>query len=460
MKWHGQEPMHTHNGKNYGYDAPMPKLSISMIVKNESATLGHCLASVQGLADEIVVVDTGSTDNTVEIARSFGAKLGNYTWNDDFASARNASLAMCSCDWVLVLDADEAIDSMDHGLIHQTIAKEKHKAFRLTIRDYFTSGNHSTVGVPATLNRTKYNEGRNFSHYSDFQGLRLCRRLPSLQFEGRIHELLDPFFEKKGLPVGNLPAVVHHYGKVFKDREAFKQGYYLELAKAEALRNPDTLQGNFNLVIQAMFAQEWQTLLDAAERCYALKLKIPIVVALGKAIALHQLGHPKEAIPVLKTVLAADPHHAIALLRMGVALAASGDWEGAREYINKAMISQPTFSPSYINMSELEEKQGNQDAARAVLQKGLNLCPSDPSLLERLVKLSIARNDMTQAAIDANQALLACPTGGNGLWHRLVALQMINIGQAEHALAILNLGLKQYSEDQDLKRLRDSLVQE
>ncbi|WP_248085540.1 tetratricopeptide repeat-containing glycosyltransferase family 2 protein [Paenibacillus silvae] len=82
-----------------------------MIVKNEAEGLNRCLESVVGLVDEIVIVDTGSTDNTLQIAREHNVKLYNYAWNNDFAAARNYALDQSTSDWNLVLDADEFISN-------------------------------------------------------------------------------------------------------------------------------------------------------------------------------------------------------------------------------------------------------------------------------------------------------------------------------------------------------------
>lgn len=84
-----------------------PKLSIAMIVCNESRCLARCLQSVREFADEIVVTDTGSTDDTVRIAREFGATVSHFKWIDDFAAARNFALDRCSGDWIFSIDADE-----------------------------------------------------------------------------------------------------------------------------------------------------------------------------------------------------------------------------------------------------------------------------------------------------------------------------------------------------------------
>jgi glycosyltransferase involved in cell wall biosynthesis len=85
-------------------------VSLTMIVRDEESNLPHCLQSVRGLFDEIVVVDTGSRDRTIEIARSYGARVSQFAWVDDFAAARNASLARASGDFAFWLDADDVVE--------------------------------------------------------------------------------------------------------------------------------------------------------------------------------------------------------------------------------------------------------------------------------------------------------------------------------------------------------------
>lgn len=84
-----------------------PKLSVAMIVRNEARCLARCLDTIRPLADEIVIVDTGSKDSTIEIAKTFNAKISHFDWVDDFSEARNFSLDRAVGDWILVLDADE-----------------------------------------------------------------------------------------------------------------------------------------------------------------------------------------------------------------------------------------------------------------------------------------------------------------------------------------------------------------
>lgn len=89
-----------------------PQISLVMIVRNESLRLAHCLESVKNQVDEIIIVDTGSSDDTLLIAKQYTEKVYSYPWNDDFSSARNYALAQVTCDWVLSLDADEQLHTV------------------------------------------------------------------------------------------------------------------------------------------------------------------------------------------------------------------------------------------------------------------------------------------------------------------------------------------------------------
>ena len=96
-------------------------ISLCMITKNEEKFLELCLNSVKSIVDEIIIVDTGSTDKTKEIAKKFNAKIIDFKWIDDFSAAKNESLKHATRDWVLVLDADEVIEKKDLDKIKNAI---------------------------------------------------------------------------------------------------------------------------------------------------------------------------------------------------------------------------------------------------------------------------------------------------------------------------------------------------
>lgn len=120
------------------------KISASLIVKNEQDHLRSCLDSIQGV-DEIVIVDTGSQDDTIKIAKEYTDKVyygKEYFWRDDFSYSRNQSLNLCTCDWVLIIDADEVLEEGGIEKLRNAIAKtDKTGLYFNTI----SSSNHSQI---------------------------------------------------------------------------------------------------------------------------------------------------------------------------------------------------------------------------------------------------------------------------------------------------------------------------
>ncbi|MBN1381299.1 MAG: glycosyltransferase [Deltaproteobacteria bacterium] len=100
-----------------------PTISLCMIVRNEEACLGRCLDSVRHCVDEMIVVDTGSTDRTVEIAKKYGAKVFYHPWENDFSKHRNQSLSYATGDWILQLDADEELFADAGPILSETVQK-------------------------------------------------------------------------------------------------------------------------------------------------------------------------------------------------------------------------------------------------------------------------------------------------------------------------------------------------
>lgn len=150
-------------------------LSLCMIVKNEERTLARCLDSVKGLVDEIIIVDTGSTDTTKEIALSYTSNLYDYTWTKDFSAARNESLRKATGKWILVLDADEFVEQGNHDKLRSHIEQADPslpQGYLLTI-----------------MNMTGQNE-ENMSGMLQSSAARLFPNTPDLYYTRPIHEQL------------------------------------------------------------------------------------------------------------------------------------------------------------------------------------------------------------------------------------------------------------------------------
>ncbi len=169
------------------------KLSACLIVKNEEAVLERCLASIAPLCDEIVVVDTGSTDRTVEIAEEFGAKIGHFTWCDDFSAARNASLNMATGNWALWIDADEELTPESINSIREALIRPHFGGYYVRIVNLMGDDGDANQYVHTPV--------------------RLFQVTPNIRFAGRIHEQVLQDFEKHGFLAATLSnATLKHYG--------------------------------------------------------------------------------------------------------------------------------------------------------------------------------------------------------------------------------------------------------
>ncbi|MCU1394099.1 MAG: glycosyltransferase [Ilumatobacteraceae bacterium] len=144
-----------------------PLVSAAIIVRDEAAALRRCLSSIAGWCDELVVVDTGSVDDSVAVAAEFGAVQGTFPWIDDFAAARNHALDLVSGEWVLYIDADEVIEPVERDVAHA----ELHR--------------HPTAVALRLWMRTR-------AGFSPFREFRLWRNRPDVRFTGRIHETTVP----------------------------------------------------------------------------------------------------------------------------------------------------------------------------------------------------------------------------------------------------------------------------
>jgi tetratricopeptide (TPR) repeat protein len=196
-----------------------PKLSACLIVKDEEANLTRCLRSLEGVADEIIVVDTGSTDGTLALAKKLGAKTACVEWNDDFGAARNASLSHATGDWVLIIDADEELTAAAVKAIVKAISTKKADAYELPIRNFTEAEGNTEALVHSTI--------------------RLFRRVEGLEFRGKVHERISDSIKEKGFKVQALDAAILHHGYRPGERAAQKLAARLAALEVEVRSNPN-----------------------------------------------------------------------------------------------------------------------------------------------------------------------------------------------------------------------------
>jgi len=428
-------------------------LSLAMIVKNEEKNLGKCLGSVKGLVDEIVIVDTGSTDKTLEIAKASGAKVEHFAWTDNFSEARNKSLSLCSGDWILSLDADEMLDSQEHMTIKQALLNPDAFAYNMLLRNYLNSGASYGINGAATPNDESFEPAMQFSHYSSHPRLRLFRNVKSPYFSGRVHETVEIWAEAHGYSPLPLNAAIHHFGKHDSQRELDKQPFYYELAKKDLTDNPNDAYAHYNVLQEAIVLEDWPAVLDAARAVLRLKGTAPIQVYIGGAKALVATGRPDDALEFLAPVdNPSQPDPCIETAKAD-ALQMLGRLQEAVDACVLAIDTYPSYTASYIALSKILDSSGEMESARKVLEAGLDQNTKDIRLWESLVGLSAKYKD-ERVAHDAWHAILSIPTGGQGIWHQIVAHALLSSGDTEMALEVLDRGLNAMPDNTEIIEMK------
>ncbi len=435
----------------------MARLSLAMIVRNEAGRLGACLESARGVADEMVVLDTGSTDGTREVAAVHGARVETFPWIDDFAAARNASLGLCTGDWTLVLDADERLDAAGGAILRNAIQKPGAEGFLLTVRNYLPSGAYLGVHGGAKRNPGGFPGTEGLAYVTEFPALRLARRHPDLAYTGRIHELLDPAFEALGWRARPLDAVIHHFGKAEPERERAKQDTYFRIAQAEAAARPAEPRAQYNLLQEAAMVGAWGPCAEAAAAFLRLQPRAPLKVFLDGARALRELGRLEEAGALLARAPAAPEGRPVLLVAEGELRQAMGQPERATAAFLEAIRLDPHGTLPFLRLADWLRQSSDPAQARALLQAGLDQNPRDLLLWEALVGLGAAQGDLALAGRDAWEALTAFPEGGGGLWHQLAVHALLQAGHHAEAREVVCRGLAAFPAEPGLLRLQAQL---
>lgn len=192
-------------------------ISLCMIVRNEERNLPRCLESVHGLADELIIVDTGSTDRTPLIAASFGAEVIRFDFTVvDFAGARNCALAHASGRWILVLDADEMLEPASSTLIECLVALDENAGY------FIERHNHSS------------DRGESTKDYV----VRLFPNRPNYRYRGRVHETVDASILAGGGRLHKTGIRIDHNFSMDRADRCRKNRWYIEILKEEIAADP------------------------------------------------------------------------------------------------------------------------------------------------------------------------------------------------------------------------------
>lgn len=298
-----------------------------MIVKDEEELLPHCLASVQGAVDEIIVVDTDSSDRSAEIAQQYGALVVRFEWCEDFAAARNAGLERASGDWILFLDADEALDRAAREQIRSWTTVSGCDGLFLNIHNYTGSGQQGVTVNPV---------------------LRLFRNAPEHRFEGRIHEQIAAAICRRNPEAAFhvTDMVIHHYGyqTAIVERKD-KVNRNVRLLQQAVEEEPDQPFHHYNLGVEYLRVGEAER---ALETFGMARMGIdPAVTSYAHLLfkyevrCLQHLNRWQEALDRIDAALELFPEYTDLMHHRGVCADALGDADRAEYSLREAVRMGP-----------------------------------------------------------------------------------------------------------------------
>jgi tetratricopeptide (TPR) repeat protein len=348
-------------------------VSLCLIVKNERAHLARCLRSAKPLADEIIVIDTGSEDGSQAIAEAFGAKVYTVAWEEDFAKARNAALAQASGKWVFILDADEIVSARDHEAFRALVsAGTSAAAYTVRTRNYTTHVN--TLGWRP--NAGEYPEEEAGSGWFPSDKVRLFPNHPEVHFINPVHELVEPSLRRLKIPIRTCPVCVHHYGKLGEARTHEKILTYRKLSAKKIKRlkhDPGALR--------------------------------------EAAIQASHLGDPAEAIALWRRYARIAPRSAEAWINLGTAFYNLGRFQDAAEHARKAVALDPAVPEAHFNLALAELLLGRRESAGTVLHALLVRMPEYYSARFLAAAVATCGGD-ERSARDSIEKLKATPVAG------------------------------------------------
>ncbi|MBI2658838.1 glycosyltransferase [Candidatus Woesearchaeota archaeon] len=328
----------------------MPKQTISlcMIAKNEEKFLEQCLNSVKDVVDEIVVVDTGSTDNTKNIANKFGAKIFDFKWVDDFSAARNESIKHASKDWILVLDADEVIEKQDLGKIKNTIDDAKDIAgFSLEQRSYLNKFFEGSA-----KNESNFELVKDYPFYISHHLVRLFKNKLGLYFRHRIHELIEDSITEKNLKYEKTGIVLHHFGSLKETSLIIgKAGEYSKIILKQLEENPKSSRYNYQAARMYLGGNDFSNALKYFEKTAKIDPNYKLVFSEIAKIYL-QMNDKNRAIECFKKSIKYNSNNPSPANNLAVVYMSMGKFENAKKILEEQLKKHPENNALKYNYGE------------------------------------------------------------------------------------------------------------
>lgn len=362
----------------------MPGISLCMITKNEQNFLEQCIRSIKHIADEIIIVDTGSTDQTKQIAEKLGAKIFDFKWCDDFSAARNFSISKATKQWILYLDADETISQNALPKIKELIKNKDIDGFAFKIRNYF-KGN---IKTPKALNDS-YKESRDYAGWHEAEIIRLFKNSKNIHFTNIIHETVADSIRKFNGKIKPVNIIIHHFGFVTEKSEQ-KTKKYIEMQEKQIQQTPDNPKPYYELGAIYLEQGNYKKAIELLEKAKQLLPDNILLIHkylyhdLGKAH--FKIGNLESSKQVFEKAQSIDPDNYSTQFFLGLICDEQQDCPNAVRHYEKSIKLNPQNPSVYRNLGIIYLNQKDYDKAYEILAMAFELEP-DQELAQTLKSL-------------------------------------------------------------------------
>ncbi len=427
-----------HANRDVPWRGRNPRISLCMIAKNEERFLAECLRRAAPCVDEIVLVDTGSTDATVAIAERFGAKVLHEPWCDDFSHPRNVGIDAATGDWILVLDADEQLQEGAAGRMREIVEDAGVAGYHLAFKNVYDGG--KTLGVVM---------------------VRLFRKLDGARFVNRIHEQITPGLlavgAKDGLILSMTELEVLHYGyqdAVMTDKRKNERNERLFRMQLE--EHPDDVYslykyGDFLRRIPGRGDDALATLQACLDRIEAMPPAAPREIPYAAEVAaLCALEHARRDRAELASAIVERalrrmiPTPNLHYIAASLAVHARRDDEAIAHYERcLAYRGQTLVVPiqegvtSYVSLTGIAQafaQKGDRAKARRLLDQATTICPDYDVAALTLSRLHCEDGDFGRALTVLTTFLTRNPDSAGAC--QQAALILLRLGMSERARAM------------------------
>lgn len=409
-----------------------------MIVRDNQNTIRPCIESIRPWVDEMIVVDTGSSDETRMIVESYGAKLGYFDWIDDFSAARNKSLELASGEWIFWMDSDD------------TITPECGKK----LRDLADSEHAEATMAYVMQVRCPSNGDSGCSEFTVVDHVKMFRNREDLRFEGRIHEQVLMPIRRIGGEVVWTDIYVEHSGSEHSlESRRRKNERDLRILRKDLEERPDHPFILFNFAMTYAEIGEFGEALAWLERC--LDVSSPEESHVSKALAyqvncLFQLGRIDDALNTSEMARQLYPDDVELLFREAIALHAMNRYETAIERYRRILDLKPcngfrSTDPGIqgfkcrFNLGLVYQDANNLEQAELQLRRVLDEIPSYKPAINALGSLLVSAGRFSTASVEAER-------WSEGLETRIEGLLLL--AKVQESLGHYELAAKQLAQCQ------------